>query len=33
MAKDWQQHNQDDDFLLKVAAKNPQYPTGKTGYE
>ena len=34
MALDWRKHNHDDDFLLDIAAANPNhYPTGKTGYE
>jgi hypothetical protein len=33
MALDWRKHNNDDDFLLDIAEKNPQWPTGKTGYE
>lgn len=33
MALDWRKHNNDDDFLLDIAAANPQCPTGKTGYE
>jgi hypothetical protein len=33
MALDWRKHNNDDDFLLDIAAANPQWPTGKTGYE
>lgn len=33
MAADYYAYNQLDDFLVKVAAANPQYPTGKTGYE
>lgn len=33
MALDWRKHNYDDDFLLRLAELNPQWPTGKTGYE
>lgn len=34
MALDWRKHGHDDDFLLDIAAANPNhYPTGKTGYE
>lgn len=33
MALDYRRHYHDDDFLSDVAAKNPQYPTGRTGYE
>ena len=34
MAKDFYKHNQDDDFLIKVANNNKDYyPTGITGYE
>ena len=33
MAKDYFQYNQLDNFLVKVANANPQYPQGKTGYE
>lgn len=33
MALDYYSLNKEDDFYLKVAAANPDYPTGKTGYE
>lgn len=33
MAIDFYAHNQDADFLLKLAEANPQFPEGKTGYE
>ena len=33
MALDYYKYNFLDDFELKVAAANPQYPTGRTGYE
>lgn len=33
MAVDFYAHNQDTDFLLKLAEANPQFPEGKTGYE
>lgn len=33
MALDWRKHNHDDNFLLDIAEANPQWPTGKTGYE
>lgn len=33
MAVDFYRHNQESDFLLKVAAANPWFPDGKTGYE
>jgi hypothetical protein len=33
MALDYNALGSEDDFFLRVAAANPQYPTGKTGYE
>lgn len=33
MAIDYRKHNHDDDYELKIAQNNPQYPTGRTGYE
>lgn len=33
MAKDYRKCYHDDDFLIRLAQANPQYPTGKTGYE
>lgn len=33
MALDYRRFYHDDDFLYRLAAKNPQYPTGRTGYE
>ena len=33
MAKDYYQYNFLDDFELKIIAANPDYPTGRTGYE
>ena len=33
MALDYYSLGTKDDFCLQVAAENPQYPTGKTGYE
>ena len=33
MAIDYYKHNQEDDFLSKVAKHNQEYPTGFTGYE
>lgn len=33
MALDYRRFYHDDDFLFKLAAANPHYPTGRTGYE
>lgn len=33
MALDWRKHNHDDDFQVQIARYNPQWETGKTGYE
>ena len=33
MAKDYYQYNFLDDFELRIIAANPDYPTGRTGYE
>ena len=33
MAKDYNQYNFLDDFELRIIAANPDYPTGRTGYE
>ena len=33
MAKDWRKHNHDDDYGVQITRYNPQWPTGKTGYE
>lgn len=33
MAKDYNQYNFLDDFELRIIAVNPDYPTGRTGYE
>ena len=33
MALDYRKCNYDDNFLYYIAQSNPQYPTGKTGYE
>lgn len=33
MALDYRKLNYDDNFLYYIAESNPQYPTGKTGYE
>ena len=33
MAMDYYRHGTEDEFYLNVAAANPHYPTGKTGYE
>jgi hypothetical protein len=33
MALDYYKYNFLDDFELRVAAANPQFPTGRTGYE
>lgn len=33
MALDYYKYSTNDDFLLELANNNPQYPTGKTGYE
>jgi hypothetical protein len=33
MAKDYRKCYHNDDFLINVAQANPQYPTGRTGYE
>ena len=33
MALDYRHYYHDDDFLYNLAQANPQYPTGKTGYE
>lgn len=33
MALDYRRFYHDDNFLYNLAQKNPQYPTGKTGYE
>jgi hypothetical protein len=33
MALDYRKCQKDNDFLYNLASKNPQYPTGRTGYE
>lgn len=33
MALDYRKCQKDSDFLYNLASKNPQYPTGRTGYE
>ena len=33
MALDYRKYNYQDDFLYYIIQSNPQYPTGKTGYE
>lgn len=33
MAQDYYAHNQDDDFAVRIAKANPQWITGRTGYE
>jgi hypothetical protein len=33
MALDYYKHNQEEDYLIKIAKNNPEYPNGITGYE
>jgi len=33
MARDYYNHNHDDDYEVKLYRNNPNYPFGKTGYE